>query len=1151
MREIILINSAGFNLAKVSLNKDLFFLGDNGTGKTTFIRAIHFLYTGDTTQLGIPANKKSFKEYYFPFSNSYIIYTFPTFFIFLYKRFGEIFKFFSKQRFDLSKIVKDYQALEIEEILPYLKEGTITRKVKGVREYQEILYQRGCIDFKIASITNTKSFFKIFNHIFNVDKAIIDTKSVKTALFNALDISPFAKVLNPQDYLSKLERFRSRYAFFSGMEHNRKRIIQLQELKEEILELEERLILLSKKINFRRSFEVRLKERLESQKEQLYHQVEKLLHAKENLLQREEKIKDKIEQKIAFERVNLKEIERLRERFETQKILQAQELITKEFFLKQEYEQLLTQLQGELRDKTLYLKERLETTLREYQTLKERLELNAQHHLFKLREELEVKKEELRLEREAKERELQKELERLRKELEKVEESFTQEKDNLIKKKEEFLNNLFAKRKELQQQILKLTQLENRYQEEIFKLQQNLEKREEKLLDQIQKVKESFLQQKEQLERELKEVQALLYPPKESFIAFLDKEVDGWREELYPLLDKGLLHRSVEELKPKIIATPVVWLKVEGVPSLPSLEELNSQQERLKKLLLLDEEALKEKIEELKEEFEKDKEQIEEKLHLLYQKREKIKTQKEELETLLSQEPHNPFIELEEQLNQKFRKQKEELNRKIKSLPFGKLYQEFKQKIQELELEFKQKEEEVKEKWKRKLQDLEEAYQRQKREIERELEQLKTSASNSNLLKRKEELAKRLEEIQRAKLFLQEYEQLKSKLEEAPTIRERLKRLQLCKEEFKKRFKEKLRRVEEEIKEIEIKVEEIEKKLRWIFRGVKSKIEVFSEEELESGEFLIQLDREFKELRVLHTEKMQQLERILKHLREIPTLEQFEIYLEMGEEEFLKEQPFLLENIENFLDLWSNRLEFLKQQEGKRFINSFGNEIEQRVELFINAENQFLKLVSKVNKNLKDVDFGVISQIKLLPNPSKENIAFYLKEIQERISSLNLVNQESLFFNLKEMKKILEELEELFLKLKNSIHEGALSVVDTIELEIEFNENGVKRRVLSLKNESSTGGSMLLKIALAISILRVYLNEEKSVFYLIIDEVARLSSSNQKKLKEFANQNGFKIIFVAPEPILANYKELLYYKFIKTPVGFEVIELNKEKVWEG
>ena len=50
------------------------FIGTQGVGKSTVLRAILFFYNADTQKLGIPVEKQSYTEYYFPYSNSYIIY---------------------------------------------------------------------------------------------------------------------------------------------------------------------------------------------------------------------------------------------------------------------------------------------------------------------------------------------------------------------------------------------------------------------------------------------------------------------------------------------------------------------------------------------------------------------------------------------------------------------------------------------------------------------------------------------------------------------------------------------------------------------------------------------------------------------------------------------------------------------------------------------------------------------------------------------------------------------------------------------------------------------------------------------------------------------------------------------------------------------
>lgn len=74
LNRVILINSAQVKYAEISLDGNVHFIGTQGVGKSTLLRAILFFYNADTLKLGIPKSKKSFLEYYFRYSNSYIIY---------------------------------------------------------------------------------------------------------------------------------------------------------------------------------------------------------------------------------------------------------------------------------------------------------------------------------------------------------------------------------------------------------------------------------------------------------------------------------------------------------------------------------------------------------------------------------------------------------------------------------------------------------------------------------------------------------------------------------------------------------------------------------------------------------------------------------------------------------------------------------------------------------------------------------------------------------------------------------------------------------------------------------------------------------------------------------------------------------------------
>ena len=74
LRKIIFVNSANIRYAEVKLDGNVHFIGTQGVGKSTLLRAILFFYNADKLHLGIPKEMKSFDEFYLPHANSYIVY---------------------------------------------------------------------------------------------------------------------------------------------------------------------------------------------------------------------------------------------------------------------------------------------------------------------------------------------------------------------------------------------------------------------------------------------------------------------------------------------------------------------------------------------------------------------------------------------------------------------------------------------------------------------------------------------------------------------------------------------------------------------------------------------------------------------------------------------------------------------------------------------------------------------------------------------------------------------------------------------------------------------------------------------------------------------------------------------------------------------
>lgn len=74
LRKIVFVNSANIRYAEAKLDGNVHFIGTQGVGKSTLLRAILFFYNSDKLHLGIPKEMKSFDEFYLPHANSYMVY---------------------------------------------------------------------------------------------------------------------------------------------------------------------------------------------------------------------------------------------------------------------------------------------------------------------------------------------------------------------------------------------------------------------------------------------------------------------------------------------------------------------------------------------------------------------------------------------------------------------------------------------------------------------------------------------------------------------------------------------------------------------------------------------------------------------------------------------------------------------------------------------------------------------------------------------------------------------------------------------------------------------------------------------------------------------------------------------------------------------
>lgn len=200
LNKIVFINSADKSLkyAEVNLDGNVHFIGTQGVGKSTLLRAILFFYNADKQKLGIPREKKTFDEYYFPFQNSYIVYEVQTdnglFCALAFKSQGRVaFRFFDSD-FDKNFFIdNEGRAFESWDKTreAFGKNTSYTRIIHSYEEYRNILYgnNKGLSpEFRKYALLESKQFQNIPRTITNVFlNANLSAEFVKETIIKSLN----------------------------------------------------------------------------------------------------------------------------------------------------------------------------------------------------------------------------------------------------------------------------------------------------------------------------------------------------------------------------------------------------------------------------------------------------------------------------------------------------------------------------------------------------------------------------------------------------------------------------------------------------------------------------------------------------------------------------------------------------------------------------------------------------------------------------------------------------------------------------------------------------------------------------------------------------------------------------------------------------
>lgn len=146
LNKIIFINSANVAYAEISLDGNVHFIGTQGVGKSTALRAILFFYNADKLKLGIEKGKRSFDDYYFPYGNSYLIYELSRetgpFCVMAFKSQGRVAYRFINGPYNKNNFIStENKALGWDQVRGTLNgSSSYSRKIERYEEYRDIMY---------------------------------------------------------------------------------------------------------------------------------------------------------------------------------------------------------------------------------------------------------------------------------------------------------------------------------------------------------------------------------------------------------------------------------------------------------------------------------------------------------------------------------------------------------------------------------------------------------------------------------------------------------------------------------------------------------------------------------------------------------------------------------------------------------------------------------------------------------------------------------------------------------------------------------------------------------------------------------------------------------------------------------------------------
>ena len=1186
LSRIVLINSATVDFYELQLDGNIHFIGTQGTGKSTLLRAILFFYNADARKLGISKEKSSFSDYYFPYADSYIVYEVSeenrNFCVWLYKKQNRLCFRFIDGPYNRELFISQQQALTEGQVIEKAnKQGyKVHRPIHNFTEYRDIIYgaNKGMNRFHVLQNPGYQNIPRTISNIFL--NSSLDGGFIKTTIINSLSDDPFE--LNLDANRHHIETARNDYRDVSEYLLHEKKAQNIVTQYEKLLQMEDEKKEMAWQIGASYNL-AKYKERELEDDQKVIGQKVQDQSGKIGMIEAEFLVNQRrIQDKLSLVKRDIAKANQLAKNYAAKNIQQ----ILNEHAKKPEYQTEQSQIEAQLSLLTSNLKD-VES---QYQTDKQRLETQCQQIILDFERSLSKEKENL-----------QKDSSDLLNTFYKKKEQITKDHNGKLDEQKEDETIVDQKLRDIDHQIEGIQKrpfLKEEVGMQVKKQQELSHKRQalvsEKLVAGIKKenaIKEGeqesevfglkknkenevLSERKKSLEKEIEQLQSELQALSGSLLEFLDQNNPDWHQSIGKVISRDVLLKS--DLKPSMKdGNSIYGLDI----SLDQLQPL---------------EISKSKLEEKLDAFNN---QLKEQNKLVEQHQQKAQDQKDKL-----QKKYNKKIsELSQEITQSaFQVDKIDIDLE----KCGIALEELKEKAENLKRQELIKKDEEKHTLKveqQKILNFQEKLQQQFQKSIHELESIKRG--------QEKKISNQLLELD---------DKIKSGKKE---ITEKFNvQIQTLQEQRNLLLKEKgvditeIRRLEDEQKAIKNKLSEIEKNFPTIIEYKKDSIEYIDrldefrqnrktqENELEHLQQLHtnRINKEKAELKLLQNQKEELTKTIGELRRELSAFDLFskshlfdelQNFIEHHDKaekwdcdqnirklqelalEYEKHDKLFTERITEFSGYFSehnclgfetslsgrlqyrafseNLREFVREQK----IIDYKTEVTRKYAMvlmnIVNETNELLqkeedvaKVIKRINTDFKKSNFvGVVKSIEMRLQESSDKIIQLLRKIRKfqsennlNYGEINLFNQGGSNSNNDEAVKLLESLLSQIGQAKSKV----LKLEDAFDLEFRIRENENDTNWVSrLANVGSNGTDVLVKSMIYINLLHIFKSNGSTqkidtILHCLIDEVGILHDSNVTGLITFAGERNIRLINGSPNSHNEqDYKHI--YMFRKNP----------------